>query len=150
MKKHLKLCLAVLTLVIVTAVAAGCGSSQTAAPAPNTTETVQNMASVMPMEDPNVFVKDMQQTLMMITEQTKLNKLDDAKKATAELIALQEKLAAHLTDAKQKEGLRQAVLALQAEVQQPSPSQSAIDKQMEIVKKLLNEVSSLLKNHKHQ
>lgn len=149
MHKKMKWLITVSLLMIVLLIAAGCGSSQTAAPV-NTTDSGHNMAHSMPMEDPNIFVKDMQQSMTMITEQTRLNKLEDAKKTAAELVALQAKLAVHLTDSKQKEVLGQSVLAVQAEVEKPGPSQTAIEKQMEVVKKLLNEISGQMTNHKHQ
>jgi hypothetical protein len=104
----------------------------------------------MPNEDPNVFIKDMNQTVAMIIEQTKLNKLEDAKKSAAELVALNEKLSVHVTDAKLKEDLRQGVLAVRDAVQKPSPSQSAIEKSLQDVKNLLNQISNQMKSHKHQ
>lgn len=103
----------------------------------------------MPIEDPNVFVKEMRQTLAIITEQSKLNKLEKAKKAAADLVTLQTKLAIHITDAKQKENLSKATLDLQTEVQKQSPSQSAIDKQVEVVKSQLNSISGPMQSHTH-
>jgi predicted XRE-type DNA-binding protein len=153
MKKQLKLFLAVFTLAIFTAVAAGCGSSQTGTSAQDhnsANNSPTQTTSTMPNEDPNVFIKDMNQTVAMITEQTKLNKLEDAKKSAAELVAINEKLSVHITASKLQEDLRQAVIAVRDEVQKPSPSQSAIEKSLQGVKNLLNQISNQMKSHKHQ
>ncbi|MEM5769823.1 MAG: hypothetical protein AAGU23_11455 [Bacillota bacterium] len=147
MHKKVKYFLAASLLMFVP-VAAGCGASQTATPAQNAVSSGQTAAN-MPKEDPNVFIKEMRQTLATITEQSKLNKLGDAKKATSDLASLQEKLAVHITDAKQRDSLRQGITDLQAEVQKPSPSQASIDKQVEIVKSQLNNLSGQMQSHKH-
>lgn len=154
MNKKIKCLVALSILLLVALAAAGCGSAQQAAPASNSadsarnTDAGQNMASAMPVEDPKIFVKDMQLTLGIISEQSRLNNLDGAKKAAASMMALQAKLAVHITDAKQ-EKLRNGILALQAEVEKPGPSQSAIDKQVEVVKGLLNDISGPVQNHVH-
>lgn len=149
MNKKVKYFLAA-SLSMFVLVAAGCGASQTAVPAQNGTNSSPTAANMkMPKEDPNLYIKEMRQTLAIITEQSKLNKLEEAKKAAADLITLQAKLAVHITDAKQKDSLRQATLDLQAEVQKPSPSQSAIDKQVEVVKNQLNDIGGPMQTHIH-
>lgn len=139
--------LLVITLVMLLAfVLAGCGSSQKTETPHN---TVPTQTTVMPNEDPLVFIKEMQQQVVTISEQTKLNKLEDAKKAVEELLKLNDKLAVHITDSKRKEDLGQVIMTLQTEVQKQSPSQSDIDKQIKAVKILLNETDAQMKSYKH-
>jgi hypothetical protein len=146
MKKKMKLVIAISALAAITLIAAGCGSSKS----PSTSEhTPAKSAATMPNEDPGTFVKDMTQTIAMISEQTKLNKLEDAKQASTELIALNDKLGIHVMDAKLQEELRQGVLNIQTEVQKPSPSQSNIDQSLQQVKMSLQQVSNGLKSMKH-
>lgn len=144
MNKRIKLLMVI--LVSLALFAAGCGASKTAAPTPAPAQST----SSMPNEDPAAFIKEMNQTIAAISEQSKLNKLEDAKKSAADLVALQERLTVHITDAKQKEALHHNVLNLQAEVQKPSPSQSAIDGQLQILKTQLVDLNKQMTGHKHQ
>lgn len=146
--KKIKLLMIISAITVTTIAFAGCGKSDTTTPVQNSAPAAANF--VMPNEDPSVFIKDMNQTITNIKEQTKLNKLEDAKRAAAELIVLNEKLSVHITEAKTKEELQQGVSAIRDEVQKPSPSQSAIEKSLQVVTNVLNQTSNQMKNHKHQ
>lgn len=95
--------IAILSLVLL----AGCGSSNTQAPA--TTAAQQKAASSMPNEDPKPIAQDLERKLQDTAAKVKEGKWSDAKIIAAEAIKTNDRLVVHITDTKMKDALSKSV-----------------------------------------
>ncbi|HWR43466.1 hypothetical protein [Sporomusa sp.] len=103
-----------------------------------------NMAN---MEDPNPIIAQMNQALDDVAAKSQANKLTEARPSASNLVTLNNRLSAHFSDAGFRDRLSQAIMALNNEVNKPSPDKTAVDKQVETVRGLIKEAPAKTMAH---
>ncbi|MDF2565659.1 MAG: hypothetical protein K0Q53_2054 [Massilibacillus sp.] len=158
MKKS-KIIVGALSMMMVVALIAGCGSSekQTASQPPASQQTSghegmnmsghENMS--MPKGDPMPMMKDMDKGLQDVVKQVKDGKTMDAQKTAIQLVSTTEKVMPHMMDAELKEKLSKAVAELKDSVNSGKIDPAVLDVKVKTMQELMKQATTDIQSMKH-
>ncbi len=152
MKKS-KVLFAMLTIIAVVSLVAGCGSSEKATQ-PTTASQEQaagheGHSAAMPKEDPMPMMKDLDKSLQDVVKQAKAGQTMDAQKSTAQLVSTVEKIVPHMMDANLKDSLRKAAGDIKNTVNAGKMDPGAIEGKVKAMQEIMKSTTSHLQTMQH-
>ena len=153
MKKS-KVLLTILAMVALSALAAGCGSTEKQAPAQAPASQQQasgheGHSTAMPKEDPMPMMKDMDKALQDVVKQVKAGQTMDAQKSASQLVGITDKVMPHMMDAGLKENLRKAATDIKEVVNSGKADPSAIEDKVKAMQEIMKQTTTHLQSMSH-
>lgn len=99
------------------------------------------------MEDPKPIITQINQAISDTEAKVQSGKFADARLFTGNIVTLTNQLSTHITDNDFRDRLKQAATTLNNEVNKTEPNKEVVNNQLEILKKMMNEVPNKLMAH---
>jgi predicted small lipoprotein YifL len=153
MKKS-KVLFAILAIIAVISLVAGCGSSdkpKDQPPAANQEQAAghQGHSAAMPKEDPMPMMKDLDKSLQDVVKQAKAGQTMDVQKSAAQLVSTVEKIVPHMMDANLKDSLRKAAGDIKNTVNSGKMDPSIIEGKVKTMQEIMKSTTSHLQTMQH-
>lgn len=154
MMKKSKILFAMIAIIAVMSLAAGCGSSektasQTLAASQEQAGGHQGHSAAMPKEDPMPLMKDMDKSLQDVVRQVKAGQTMDAQKSAAQLVSAVDKVLPHMMDDALKDNLRKAAADIKDSVNSGKSDPSAIEGKIKAMQGIMQKTTSHLQSMSH-